>query len=70
MARRREHFSELHCFWAHQQAPERLPVRDPREARRPRGARRPGAGGEARPQRSVPLRLREAVSSAAASAAV
>jgi len=70
MAKRREHLSELHCFWAHQQAAEGIPLRNPGEAGYPRGARRQRAARKAGSQRSVPLRLRTPVSSAAASAAV
>jgi len=70
MARHRELLDELHCFWTHQQAAEGLSVGNSREARFPHRARRQGAGGEARSQRSVPLRVWTAVSSGAASAAV
>jgi len=70
MARHRELVDELHRFWAHQQAAEGLSVRNSREAWLPHGARRQGTCGEARSQRSVPLRVWTAVSSAAASAAV
>lgn len=56
-------------FHGHEQATQRLPVRDGSQARRPRRSWREGTRREARPQRSMPMRLREVVSSAAACAA-
>ena len=55
-------------FHGHEQAAQRLPLRDGSQARRPCCRRRQGACREARPQRSVPVRLHEVVSSAAACA--
>jgi len=56
-------------FHDHEQEAQRLPVWDGSQARRPRCRRREGARREARPQRSVPMRLSEVVSNAAACAA-
>jgi len=56
-------------FRGHEQATQGLPVRDRRQARLSSRRWRQGAHREARPQRSVPVRLREVVSSAAACAA-
>jgi len=57
------------CFRGHEQAPQGLPVWGLRQARWPCRARWQGTRREARAQRSVPVRLREVVSSAAACAA-
>lgn len=57
------------CFRDDEQATQRLPVRDGSQARRPRRRRHEGTHREARPQRSVPVRLSEVVSNAAACAA-
>jgi len=53
-------------FWGHFEAPEVLPVRDPRQARCPYRSRQRRADREAGAQRSLPLRLREVVSKPAA----
>jgi hypothetical protein len=58
---------QLPCFRADVEAAQGLPERDASQARaalRPR--RREGAGRKARPQRSMPVRFREEVSSGAA----
>jgi len=57
------------CFRGHEQAAQGLPVWDGSQARWPRCAGHEGARREARPQRSMPVRLSEVVSSAAACAA-
>jgi len=56
--------------WDHPQAPQGLPVRDPREARPALRPRRQGAGREAGPQRSLSVRLDPEVQNSAACAAV
>jgi len=57
----------LPCFRADVQAPQGLPQRDARQARAAvRAWRREGADREARPQRPMPLRLGEEISSGAA----
>jgi len=57
------------CFRGHEQAAQGLPVWDGSQARWPHRRRREGAHREARPQRPLPVRLSEVVSSAAACAA-
>jgi len=65
MANRRNR-NQLHCFWAHEQAPARVSVRNARETRRSRRPRRPGAGGETRSAGPLSVRFRTSLSSGAA----
>jgi len=66
-----DRYSNDECsFWADQQAPPRLPVRNARQARRAqRQGRREGAARAARQQRSMPMRVRAPLSRSAAATA-
>jgi len=66
MARKPRDFDELPCFWGFEQAAQILSLGDPRQAWRSHRAWQCRTRREARAQRSVPLRLREAVSGCAA----
>jgi len=64
--RKDDFFDAFDRFWADEQTPQRLSLREPRQARTAGGARKQGARGEARAQRSVSVRLDPPVSRAAA----
>jgi len=54
----RNYNDEEHSFWAFQQTPQRLSLRDAGEARTKVCSRREGAAGETGPKRFVPVQLR------------
>jgi len=58
--------NEGFCFWDQQQTPEGVSVRNAREARPADRPRRQGTARKTRPQRPLPLRIREALSRSAA----
>jgi len=66
MTNKVRHFDDQPSFWGHEQASQILSVRDLRQARHPHHPWRCRTAGEARPQRSVRLRIRTQISNAAA----
>ena len=55
-------YEDLESFRGHQQTPQRFPIRNPRQTWRAHRARQQRAGRKARPQRSVPLRIKQKLS--------